>query len=261
MFQLTKREIMGRYKGSVIGIIWSLIVPLFMLAIYTYVFSFVFQAKWTPSANESGTLPDPTTDRFYFAIVLFAGLIIFSLFAEITTKSPNLVISNPNFVKKTVFPVELLPVPAIAAACFHAAISLLVLFIFILLSGHQVPTTFVLFPLAALPLLLFCLGLSWAISAIGVYFRDIQQVVALAVSVLMFITPIFYSLNAVPLRFHQFVELNPLTHFVEWARQILILGELPNTGGFFVGLACCFLFAWFGYFIFQKMRDGFADVI
>ena len=259
VFQLTKREIMGRYKGSALGILWSLIVPLFMLAIYTYVFSIIFQAKWHPS-NSSAT-PDLSTDKFYFALVLFAGLIIFNIFSEITLKSSNLIVSNPNFVKKILFPIELLPLPAIGAASFHLVISLLVLLVFSFITGHQVPMTFLLIPLIILPLLFFCLGLCWIFSAIGVYFRDIQQIVGLTVSVLMFVTPVFYSLSAVPGRFHEIVELNPLTHFIEWARQVLILGETPTLISYSLGFIGCFLFAWIGFIVFQMSKDGFADVI
>jgi len=249
---LTQREVVGRYKGSMLGIFWSLATPIFMLAIYTFVFSVIFKARWGAGGSDSKT---------EFALVLFAGLMIFNLFSECISRSPGLILSNINYVKKVVFPLEVLPWVSMGSSLFHFVVSLGVwLVAYLLLFG--VPHWHVLLlPLVLVPLVLFVMGLSWALASLGVYLRDVGQIIGLAITVLMFLTPIFYPASSLPPAYQPLMFLNPLTPPIEMTRDLLYWGKLPNMtllALYAVGsLACAVLgFAWF-----QKTRKGFADVL
>lgn len=175
------REIVGRYQGSVMGLLWSVLNPILMLAIYTFVFSVVFQARWGEVGESRGQ----------FAVVLFAGLIVHGLFAEVLNRSPQLVLSNVNYVKKVVFPLEILPVVQLMAAGFHALISVLVLLGAQWIIHGSVPATALLLPLVAFPLLLLTLGCAWVLASLGVFVRDVGQLVVFATTVLLFLSPVF----------------------------------------------------------------------
>lgn len=251
-WKLSRREIQGRYRGSILGWGWSFITPLLMLAVYTFVFSEVFQARWS-DVETSGSLT--------FAINLFAGLIVFSVFAETADKSPSLILANSNLVTKVIFPLEILPAVSMAAAVFHAVTSLLVLFIFEMISQGSVPATTTWLPLVWLPLLSGCLGLGWALAALGVYLRDLQQFTGVTVNLLMFLSAVFYPLTALPPAWQPILKLNPLVMIIEQTRAVAVLGSQPSLTylgwGCLVGLIVCEL----GFRAFQKARRGFADVI
>src|SRR5574338_1732515 len=211
---LVRREVVGRYRGSVMGLLWSFFNPVFMLLVYTFVFSVVFKARWNV-ANDSKT---------EFALVLFAGLIVFSLFTECVNRAPGLILANVNYVKKVVFPLEILPVVSLGSTLFHALISLGVwLAAYLVLFGIP-PVTALLLPLVILPLLLFILGLSWALASLGVYLRDVSQVIGVITTVLMFLSPVFYPANALPAEYRHMLYLNPLTPVIEQARGVLDWG-------------------------------------
>lgn len=249
---LVKREIVGRYRGSLIGILWSFFNPLLMLAIYTFVFSVIFQSRWN---NESSSKTE-------FALVLFAGLIIFNLFAECINRSPILILSNVNYVKKVVFPLEILPWVALGSALFHTLVSLLVwLAAYLLLFG--VPhLTMIFFPLVIIPLSLLIMGLSWFLASLGVYLRDVSQFVGILVTMLMFLSPIFYPTTNLPEGiFRQLLSLNPLTFLVEQFREILFWGNFPDFTKLSISFLTGAITAWLGFVWFQKTRKGFADVI
>ena len=162
IWQMTKREVIGRYRGSVLGLFWSFFNPVLMLIIYTFVFSVVFKARWG-TGGES---------RFEFALILFAGLIVYNLFAECLTRAPALIVGNVNYVKKVVFPLEILPLVVMVAALFHSIVSLSVLLIFFVLASASLHWTIVFAPLVILPLLLTTIGLSWILASLGVFLRD-----------------------------------------------------------------------------------------
>jgi len=246
-----KREVLGRYRGSVLGLLWSLFNPVFMLTVYTLVFSVVFNARW---GNGSSS-------KVEFALVLFAGLIVFNLFAECISRAPSLVLSNPNYVKKVVFPLEILPFVALLAALYHAFISLLVwLLAYIALLGVPHATVFLL-PMVILPFALFIMGLSWALASLGVFLRDVSQLIGVAVTTLMFLSPIFYPASALPESYRDLLYLNPLTPAIEMTRDVLYWDKAPD----FTMLATYWLattpIAWLGFAWFQKTRKGFADVL
>lgn len=250
--QLTKREISARYRGSLLGLAWSFFNPLLMLAIYTFVFSVVFQARWSVDIEQN---------KAEYALVLFVGLILHSLLAEVIARAPTQILNNANYVKKVVFPLEILTVVNVVAAIFHSVISFFVLLLALLFfSGPPSPTAF-LIPLTVLPIIPLLLGLGWVFSALGVYMRDIEQFIGLMVTALMFLAPIFYPLTALPSNFQSALQANPLTLPIEQTRAVLLFGSSPDwlAIAFYwvISLAICL----FGYWWFQKTRKGFADVL
>jgi lipopolysaccharide transport system permease protein len=248
---LVKREVIGRYKGSYLGILWSLFNPVFMLLVYTFVFSVVFKARWAGGSDS----------RTEFALILFAGLLVFNLFAECVTRAPSLVLSNVNYVKKVVFPLEVLPVVSLGAALFHTTVSIAVWMIaYLILFGIPQPFALLL-PALLLPLVFLILGLSWLLASLGVFLRDVAQFIGLFVTVLMFLSPIFYPVSALPPDFQQLFILNPLTPVIEQVRNVLIWNKPPDWGFYAVYLTVCAVVAWLGFAWFQKTRKGFADVL
>lgn len=250
--QLTQREVIGRYRGSIMGMGWSLLNPLFMLTAYTFVFSVVFKARWGG---------DGQTDHVDFAIILFVGLIVHGLFAECINRAPLLILSNVNYVKKVLFPLEILPCVAVGSALFHALVSFAVLIAVQLLRHQALPWTALLLPLVIGPFLLMTLGFAWLLAAIGVYVRDIANTTGLVTTALMFFSPVFYPVSALPLEYRGYLALNPLTFVIEECRRLLVLGTPPDLGGCAIlaagGMAIC----WVGFWVFQKTRRGFADVL
>ena len=249
---LIKREVVGRYRGSVMGIAWSFFNPLLMLVIYTVVFSVVFKARWGTGGEESKT---------DFAIILFVGLIVHGLFAECVNRAPGLILSNVNYVKKVIFPLEILPWVAFGSTLFHATISLVVLLLAQLILSQQMPWTVVLFPFILLPLVFAAMGCAWFLAALGVYVRDIGQITGMFTTVLLFVSAVFYPISALPRRYQGWLQLNPLAFIIEEGRKSLIFGQLPDIGQWGIMLAAGILIAWGGFAWFQKTRKGFADVL
>ncbi len=248
---LVEREVVGRYRGSFMGILWSFFNPLLMLTVYTFMFSVVFKARWS-GGSES---------RTEFALILFAGIIVFNVFSECVNRAPGCILNNSNYVKKVLFPLETLPFVALGSALFHSLISIMVwLLAYVLLFGTPHVTTLLL-PLILLPIALFSLGLTWALAALGVYLRDVAQVVGIFTTALMFLSPIFYPVSALPETYRPLMQLNPLTPSIEQARDILFWGRIPDMSTFGLSMLAGLLVAWAGFACFQKIRKGFADVL
>lgn len=250
VFELVKREYSGKYRGSFGGVFWSLAQPLFLLAIYTVAFGLILKSRW----NNAGNAVD-------YAFMLFAGLIVFNAFSEVLSKSPVVITSNPNFVKKVVFPLELLPIVTVASTFLQALVST-----GILLAGYAAfvgtpPLTAFLFPLVLLCFSPILLGLAWMLSAIGVAVKDIGQLTGLLSHSLLFLTPIFYSIDSAPELLKTFLMLNPLTFIVEQFRAVLLAGRTP----FFLGLAfyivLASVFSWASLALFRRLRTTFADMV
>ena len=250
--QMTRREVVGRYKGSAMGLAWSFFNPVFMLTVYTFVFSVIFKSRWGVGGEESKT---------QFAVVLFVGMIVHSLFAEILNRAPGLILSNVNYVKKVVFPLETLPVIAMGAALFHTFISLGVLLIAFVIFNGYLHWTAIFTPLVFLPLVILTLGLAWMLASLGVFLRDVGQTIGIITTVLMFLAPVFYPITAIPEEFRPWIIANPLTFIIEQAREVLIWGRLPNWFGLGIYTLAATSVAWSGYAWFQKTRKGFADVL
>jgi lipopolysaccharide transport system permease protein len=253
IMQMIKREIASRYQGSALGIIWSFLNPLLMLIVYTFVFSVVFKSRWGNVETEES--------RIDFAITLFAGLIIFQLFTEIMNRAPALILGNVNYVKKVIFPIELLPFISTGVMLFHASISLLVLITVQILYKGSIPWTIVYLPLILLPLLLAGLGVSWFLASISVYIRDIPQIIGVFTTVLMFISAVFFPISALPENYQLMVKLNPLAIIINESRNSLIFGEHPDWGLLGLMMLIGLMLASGGYWWFQKTRKGFADVL
>jgi lipopolysaccharide transport system permease protein len=249
------REVASRYKGSLLGLLWSVINPILMLAVYTFFFSVVFQSRWS-GAGHTGS-----GSKFEFAIVLYAGLLVFNLFSECIARAPTLILSNANYVKKVVFPLEVLPWVSLGSALFHLLIGFVVILIFLVLAGLPLHPTALLFPLVLLPLLPMIMGLSWALSSMGVFFRDIGQIIGMVLTALMFLSPIFYPTTALPESMQSLLYWNPLTFVIEQSRNVLIWGTLPDFGGLAVYSLTSLCVAWVGLLAFKGMRSGFADVL
>jgi len=252
IWQMTRREVVGRYRGSVLGLAWSFFNPVLMLIVYTFVFSVVFKARWNVSGDESKT---------DFAIILFTGMIVFNLFAEIVNRAPGLIIYNVNYVKKVVFPLEILSWVALGSVLFHSLVSLLVLLLTQFILNQSLPWTIVFFPLVLLPLILASLGAAWFLAAIGVFVRDVGQITGVMTTILMFLSAVFYPLSALPERYQNLLKLNPLVLIITESRNVLIYGSLPNWSWLGLALLMGLAIAFAGFWWFQKTRKGFADVL
>lgn len=248
--ELTKREFSSKYRGSFGGVFWALAQPFFLLGIYTVAFGTILQARW-----------ENTGSTAEYALMLFAGLVVFNAFSEVLSKSPRLIADNPNFVKKVVFPLELLAVVTVIHAYFHACIGIAVwLVAYLVIVGAPQPTV-VFFPLVLLCFFPFLLGLSWLLSAIGVAVKDIGQITALLGHGLLFLTPIFYSADAAPALLKNLLLLNPLSFVVEQFRWVMFIGRMPSFEGLAIYLGLASLFSWLALSVFRRLRSTFADLV
>lgn len=234
------------------GLAWSFITPIFMLAVYTFVFAVIFKSRWGTGVNESKT---------EFAVVLFVGMIVHALFAEVINRAPTLIVANTNFVKRVVFPIEILPIVAMGSALFHGLVSTLVLLAAFMLFNGYLHWTIVLFPVVIFPLLVLTIGLAWIFASLGVFVRDIGQTTVIITTVMMFLAPVFYPISAIPEKFRVAIMMNPLTFIIDQARNVLVFGRLPDWYGLAIYTMVAALVAWLGYVWFQKTRKGFADVL
>jgi lipopolysaccharide transport system permease protein len=251
IFGLARREVASRYRGSVLGLLWSFLSPLMMLFVYTFVFSVVFRARW----NQAG---ESTVE---FALVLFAGLMVFNVFAESINRAPGLMLANVSYVRKMVFPLEILPLVSMASTLFHFAVSFIVWLVFYMIQFGPPRPMMLLLPLVLLPVVLLSLGGMWLLASLGVYIRDASQAVGIATSALLFVSPIFYPLSALTQPYLSILRWNPLVPAIEYARDVLIWDRMPDPAGLLVYLAATALVAWLGFAWFQKTRKGFADVV
>ena len=252
IWRMTERQVLGRYRGSFVGLGWSFLQPLAMLAVYTFVFSQVFHARWG-TLNNSGPIG--------FAINLFAGLIVFNLFSESINSAPISILTNPNYVKKVIFPLEVLGASSVLAATFTSLISLVALAFAQIATTHAIPITYLWIPIVWLPLILLCLALSWVLGALGVFLRDTSQIVGVATSMLMFLSPIFFPISALPPHWRPFLKLNPIADIIEQTRRVTVEGLSPDPawtiGSIVLGFVGCEL----GYRAFKKAKKAFADVM
>jgi lipopolysaccharide transport system permease protein len=249
--QVARRDVIGRYRGSFIGLLWSFFNPLLMLAIYTFVFGLIFKSRWTGQVS----------GHFEFAVILFAGLNINNMFAECANRAPTLIIENTNFVKKVVFPLEVLSWSTLGSALFHLLVSTLVLLIFSLVVRGFIPWTVVYFPFVVLPFIPFVAGLIWLLSSLGVFLRDLKQAMGIITAMLMFLAPIFYPKEIIDPPYRHLLYLNPLTVIVEASRDVLVWGHSPRWDLLGLYALAAFIFAWASFVWFERARRGFADVL
>ncbi|HRF48143.1 MAG TPA: ABC transporter permease [Anaerolineales bacterium] len=249
---LSSREISQRYRNSYLGILWSLITPMTLLAIYTFVFSTVFQSRWR--SDQPATTGE-------FALILFAGLAAFNVFSEVSNRAPMIILNNPNYVKRVVFPLEIWPVVLLNSALVNSLIACGLIVSGQVLLNWKVSATLLLLPLAYVPLVLLTLGVGWFLASLGVYVRDIGQGIGLAIQILFFLSPVFYPISAVPSQVADILQANPLTFILTMFRQILLWGEIPDWRIWIMWSVLGLLFAVSGYLWFMKTKKGFADVL
>jgi lipopolysaccharide transport system permease protein len=252
LLNLAKREIVGRYKESLFGLFWSILSPLFMLIIFSFVFTNIFKSRWGVAVEATAVS---------YPVILFAGLIVFNFFSECFGRSPAIIIGNQNFVKKIIFPLEILPLVSILCALFQAAISFAILLIFILVETGSIPWTALLLPIGIFPFFVFILGMMFWLSATGVFVRDISQTIGLITTGMMFISPIFFPASSFPEHWRFLANYNPLTYPIEQTRDLLIFGVGIDPVAWLTYLVVSLVFCWLGFAWFQKLRIGFADVL
>ena len=247
------REIRGKYRGSWLGILWSIITPVLMLGVYTFVFGVVFKSRWSTS--------DENATPIEFAVILFVGLIVFQIMSETVMRAPTLVQNNSAYVKKVVFPLEILVPVALSTAVFHAAVSVFVLIPFQYFVFGSIPLTSLLLPIILLPFIILVAGISWFLASLGTFVRDIGQIVGTIVTASLFLAPVFFPVSALPDWLQPWLVINPITIPIDEARKVLIFGENPDwlilSYYSIVSLAIGTL----GYSWFQRTRKGFADVL
>lgn len=244
------RDISARYRGSVLGILWPFITPLVMLAVYTFVFSYVFNARW---GSGGGTAE--------FSVILFAGLIVHALFAENLMRSPTAITASPNFVKKVVFPLEILPLVILGSSLFHFLVSFLVLVLGLIAVFGKIPAAILYLPLIIFPLLLLSAGMNWFLASLGAYLRDITQVTGTLANLALMISPILYPVEKLPSWLQAAIYLNPVSFIVESLREAAIWGRAPSFTGLALYSGAALLIALAGFAFFRKARKGFADVV
>lgn len=250
--QFALREVVSRYRQSWLGTLWTVLTPLLMLSVYTLVFRFVFNLRWTGDRAESD---------LSYALRLYAGLAVFNFFAECVNRAPRLVLDQPHLVKKVIFPVEILPWVNALAALFQLAVAFALLLLLGFMESGRVPVSALALPLVWLPLVPLCVGLGWFLCGVGTYVRDVSQVLSLAVSFLMFLSPIFFPVEALPAAIQPWAALNPLALPITLTRSVLLDGHWPDWGTWFLHLLACLVIAVLGARFFAAARKGFADVV
>lgn len=253
LWQFTIREVQGRYRGSYLGMFWALITPLLSLMVYTFVFHVVFKAQWDDK--------NPHENFMVLPMNMFSGIIAFNVFSESVSRSSLLIVQNQNFVKKVVFPLELLPLSLVGAAMIHSLLSLVILLAGAVAGAGSLHWTLLLLPVAFLPLAILTTGLCWIISSLGVFLRDIGNVVQVAVQLLFFASPITYSMSRLGTTAQRVMCLNPLTLIIMNIRRVINFGQPPDWLSYFESLAVACALAMLGYAWFMKIKRAFADVI
>lgn len=257
LWQLIRRDIAGRYRGSFGGLAWSLITPVLLLGVYLFVFGYVFNprhAAGTPADAQSAGIVQ-------FGLSLFCGVLVHAMFAECLVRSPGVIVGQPSYVKKIVFPLELLPLVTVGSALFHLLVGLAVLLLGVLaLHGVPGPYAFAV-PLALAPLVLMSAGVAWLTASLGVYLRDIGQLTGLAATMLMFLSPVFYPVEALPADVRWLAWASPLTVPIEALRDALLHRRMPDLAGLAAYWAVALAVFALGWLWFAKTRRGFADVL
>lgn len=249
--ELTKREILGRYRGASIGLLWSLISPFLMLMVYTLAFGYILRSRW-PGTSGS------TTD---FALILFVGLVVHGFFAECLVRAPQLVLSNPGYVKRVVFPLEILACSMTLTALFHLAMNVVVLVALKWFWHGELFWHTLLLPLVIAPLVILAMAVGWFLSALGVYLRDISQVVGVLATAMLFLSSAIVPVQSLPEQYRWVFNANPLTLIIDQARELVIWGRMPDWSALGLYTVCVTVLAGLALLFFRRMRGGFGDVL
>ncbi len=251
-FKLLARDFAERYRGSYLGMLWSFILPLLSLLVFTFFFGVIFKMRWTGLDNASLSS---------LGLVLFIGLALYNFFAEGISRAPALIVGRPNYVKSVVFPLEILPAVMVSSAFLILSATLLLILIVQAVWGAGLSGAVWLLPVVLLPLLGFVLGLSWFLAALGVYIRDIQHLIVPLVQLTMFLSPVFYPLSALPEGLQSWLRLNPLAVVIEQTRALILFGHAPDWMAYFGCLGVSLIVMLLGLSWFSRTRKGFADVL
>jgi lipopolysaccharide transport system permease protein len=249
VFDFSRREIEQKYRGSYLGFLWLFLSPFLMLAVYTFVYSYVFGVRIVGM------------DRLDFVLWLYAGLTVFFFFSDVVTTATRCIRNSPNYVKKVIFPLEVLVSSKVISASFSFLInfSLLVLFLCIKQKGLQ--GTILLAPLVLLPTVIFAYGLAMVLASVGVFVQDTDEISRFLMRVLFYLAPIVYPLTLVPQDVSGLIWFNPLTNMVEPFRSVLLFGNWPQWDKFGGFLLVAIGLFYVGRVCFKKLRPGFADVL
>lgn len=251
--QFAMRDVQQKHRGSHLGLVWTGLAPLLMLAVYVLVFNTIFKARLNHSAPE-GPLD--------YAVMLYCGLMVFQIFMAPVSRAPKLIVSKMNFVKKMIFPLEILPVSVVLSSLVYSSVGLVLVLVAHFAMGGRLHAAMLLFPVVMAPAILLAVGLGWILSALGVFLRDIDDIVNTVVQRMMFLlTPLFYSIESVPEHLRVLVYLNPLSAVVDGARKTLLMGEQPNWMALGIWTAIALVVCQVGYAMFERLRRGFADVL
>lgn len=249
--EVTKREVLGRYRGASFGLLWSLINPLLMLVVYTLAFGYILKSRW----------PGYTGETTEFALILYMGLIVHGVLAECMVRATGLIPGNANLVTRVVFPLHVLPWTVVLSALFHMlANAAIFLLLSVLIRGH-VPWTTIMLPLIWVPLAVLSVGISLFLAALGAYLRDIGQVMAALVTAMLFLSSAIVPVSALPERYRVLFQLNPLTFIIDQSREVAFFGRMPDWKGLLIYLLIAVAATYAGHAFFQKARRGFADVL
>lgn len=250
--KLLRRDFAERYRGSFLGATWSLLLPLLSLLVFTFFFGVIFKMRWTGWGN--GSLSD-------LALILFVGMALYNFLAECLGRAPSLILAHQNYVKNVIFPLEMLPAVMVTSALLTLGVTLSVILLLQLTMGTGLTWTVLLLPAMVLPLILFVLGLSWFLSSLGVFIRDIQQLTVPLVQLMMFMSPVFYPVSVLPESVRPWLLFNPLALVIEQTRGIVLFGYSPAWIPYLLCLGASLLVALLGAYWFARTRKGFADVL
>lgn len=250
--QSLKREILQKYRGSYLGVLWNFILPLVMMLVYSFIFGVVFKARWDMQVSSSNA---------EFAVILFVGISLYSVFSETVSVAPTLITSNANYVKKVIYPLEVLSMTGIGGTLVQLMFNLVVILVAKVIIIGRFDAMVLLFPLVLIPLLFLTLGISWLLSAIGVYIRDMRQAATIITLVFGYATPVFFPLTSVPKNLQWIMEINPMTTIVNSAREVLIYGAFPNWVALGIVFIVSYAIMLAGFYFFQKVKPGFADAM
>ena len=239
-----KKDIRGKYKGSFLGVLWSFINPLLSVVVYAIVFHYIMRFSID-----------------HYLIYLISGIIPWTFFTNSVNAGLNSILFNADIIKKVYFPRVILPISGVTSCLVNFGISCVIVILFALFGGVGLSIYIILLPLVALIQYIFTLGIAFILSALEIYVRDVEHIIAFFISMLFYVTPILYTPSYVPEKFSWILELNPLAYIIEAYHSIIYYKEMPNLtnlGGIFVISIILFLL---GYRVFDKLQRGFAEEV